>query len=107
MSDYRIVYSSDGSHLKEEKKSFQEIVPENLTLSLRRETKSRGGKQVSVIYDLPENPEYFKKLTKELKGACGVGGSFKEGRIEIQGDKIQKIKQLLEKKGFKVKITGG
>ncbi len=109
MNDYRIVYSSDGSHLKDSQESDKnvEIIPESLTLCVRRETKSRGGKQVTVIYDLPNNQKYFKKLAKELKGHCGVGGSFKVDRIEIQGNQVDRVKSLLEKKGFKTKITGG
>ena len=72
---------------------------------MRIEKKSRGGKQVVVLYDLPDNPEYLKKLLKELKNQCACGGSLKQDSwtLEIQGDHREKIRGILEKKGFQVK----
>ncbi|MDD0852457.1 translation initiation factor [Halobacteriovorax sp. GB3] len=105
--DYVIVYSSDGSGKniakKDKKKTYADINPKETILKLRIEKKGRGGKSVSVVYEIPENPTYFKKLSKELKAACGVGGSFKNDTIEIQGDQREKIRAFLEKKGFTVK----
>lgn len=46
-------------------------------------------------------------LAAELKKKCGSGGAIKQGNIEIQGDKRELIKQLLEAKGMKVKLAGG
>ena len=49
----------------------------------------------------------FKALSKELKQACGSGGTIKDGVIEIQGEHRQKIADVLTKQGYKVKISGG
>ncbi len=102
---------TDDPNLKNKgkaKKASVEVIPHENTLSIRPEKKGRGGKTVSVIYDFPANSEdYFKKLTKKLKRECGCGGTYKVSSIEIQGDHIQKLKEYLEKLGFKVKITGG
>ena len=47
------------------------------------------------------------KLAAELKKKCGCGGAVKDGIIEIQGDKRDLLKSLLEAKGMKVKLAGG
>ena len=107
MSKGDIIYSSDGSGKniakKKKKASYVDIVPSETTLKLRIEKKGRGGKSVTVVFELPENPEYFKKLSKSLKSLCGTGGSFKDNQIEIQGDQREKIRPHLEKLGFIVK----
>lgn len=71
-----------------------------------RETKGRGGKEVTVIsgIDLPEKE--LKDLAKKLKGRCGTGGSIKQGNIELQGDKRQTAREFLAASGFQVKLAG-
>jgi len=108
MSENKLIYSSDGSgenlvKKNKKKKSYDVVVPSETTLKLRIEKKGRGGKTVSIVYELPENPDYFKKLAKALKAYCGTGGSLKESHIEVQGEQLDKIRKFLEKKGFKVK----
>lgn len=108
MSKGKVLYSSDGSGknlVKENvsEKNFQKVIPEEVCLKFRIEKKGRGGKDVTVIYELPDNPPYFKKLLKELKNHVGGGGAFKEDTLEVQGDHRAKLKIFLEKKGFKTK----
>jgi translation initiation factor 1 len=74
---------------------------------LRRETKGRGGKAVTVITGLPLAGQELKALTKELKQKCGVGGALKEDAVEIQGDQRAILKPELEKRGYTVKLAGG
>lgn len=81
--------------------------PDEHTLKIRLEKNGRGGKTVTVVFELPVNEEYFKGVEKKLKAMCGTGGSFKNNVIEIQGDHREKIKPFLEKLGFKVKLAGG
>ena len=71
---------------------------------LRKETAHRGGKTVIVIHDFaPQiNLRAIEELAKKLRNACGCGGTVKERTIEIQGNQPAKIRQLLEKEGFRV-----
>ena len=74
---------------------------------IRRETKGRGGKAVSVVDGLPLAEKDLKALAKQLKKRCGVGGSVKGESIEIQGDARELIKSELEKRGYTVVLAGG
>ncbi len=71
------------------------------------DTKGRKGKGVTLMTGLPLKPSDLKILAKELKQKCGVGGSVKDGNIEIQGDHRDLIINLLKAKAFKVKRAGG
>jgi translation initiation factor 1 len=70
---------------------------------LRVESKGRGGKTVTVVYDLPRNSGFLKDLAQELKRSCGVGGTVTEDSVELQGDLRDRVRALLQKKGFTVK----
>ena len=73
-----------------------------------REKAGRGGKTVTVVTNfkgigLPEK----EKLAKEMQKSCGVGGTVKEGRIEIQEDKREEVARILAKAGFQPVFAGG
>lgn len=80
---------------------------EQQTAHIRRETKGRGGKTVTVIMNLQLTPADMKALAKELKQACGVGGSVKGTTIEIQGDSREAAAARLKKLGYATKFVGG
>ena len=62
-----------------------------------------AGKTVTVVYGLPHNDAFLKDLAKELKRACGTGGTSTEEGVELQGDIRDRVRELLVKKGFQVK----
>jgi translation initiation factor 1 len=104
-----LLWSDESGDLRKKKDSNKpvDIIPSEYTLKIQLEKNKRGGKTVSVIMDIPFNPKYFQKLTKDLKKICGTGGSYKETCIEIQGDHRETIKAKLIELGFKSKLTGG
>ena len=80
-----------------------EPVPTRLTAKLRMEKKGRGGKMVTVVYDLPRNTAFLKELVQELKRVCGTGGTPGEDSVELQGDLRDRVRGYLVKRGFSVK----
>ncbi len=48
-----------------------------------------------------------ERLAKEIQKTCGTGGTVKDGRIEIQGDKRQEVLQILSNAGFRPVLAGG
>lgn len=77
------------------------------TLRTRLEKSGRGGKVVTVVFDLPADAAANQALCKDLKTRCGSGGTLKDRVIEIQGDHRDRVEALLVEKGFKVKRAGG
>ena len=77
------------------------------TVRIHRETKGRRGKAVTVVRGLALAAGELDDLARELKRACGVGGSVKDGAIEIQGDQREKVAALLRARGHTVKLAGG
>lgn len=106
MSDSVLVYSTDIGRIKEEKTSVVRLKGDGV-VRIQKQTSGRKGAGVSVITGLDLSDEELKKLAAELKKRCGCGGSVKNGMIEIQGEKRDLLKQLLEQKGFTVKLSGG
>ena len=72
-----------------------------------RETKGRGGKAVTVVKGVPVDADALAALGKQLKAACGSGGTVKDGVIEVQGDHCAPVIALLQRQGFTVKRAGG
>lgn len=83
------------------------LPPDQQTASIQRETKGRGGKTVTVIRGLQLAPDDIKELARQLKQACGSGGTVKDDTIEIQGDHRDKAAAKLRALGYKTKFSGG
>lgn len=78
-------------------------VPARVAAKVRMERAGRGGKTVTVVYDLPRNRSLLTQLATELKRACGTGGAVVENTVEIQGDLRDRVREILRKKGWTVK----
>ncbi len=77
-------------------------------VDILRETAGRGGKTVTVVTNfagigLPEK----EQLAKKMRNACGAGGTVKDGRIEIQGDRREIVARILTEAGFRPVLAGG
>jgi translation initiation factor 1 len=115
MSNSRLVYSTDKGQTCpkcgwpvnncqcSKNAGGNQAVPARVVAKLRMEKAGRGGKQVTVVYDLPRNDAFLKDLCSELKRACGTGGAVREDTVEIQGDLRDRVREVLAKRGYTVK----
>ena len=104
-NESRLVYSTDSGRIKQA--PTEQVVESDGTVRIRRETKGRKGKGVSLVSGLALDDAALKALAKQLKQKCSTGGTVKDGVIEIQGDHREKLKAELEKLGHTVKLAGG
>ena len=115
MTNSRIVYSTgagrrcttcgrpEGDCQCSRRATRDQPLPPRIVAKLRVEKAGRGGKTVTVVYDLPRNQAFLKALAGELKRACGTGGAVVDNTVEIQGDLRDRIRGLLLQKGFGIK----
>lgn len=105
-SNSRLVYSTESGRIDEPKAKVERPKGDGI-VRIQRQTSGRKGKGVCLISGIDVDDAELTKLAAELKKKCGCGGAVKDGIIEIQGDKRDLIKSLLEAKGMKVKLAGG
>ena len=79
----------------------------DLEEALRRSThaieiwveKRRYGKEVTVLSGFEPSTD-LAELARELKQQLAVGGSAKDGRIELQGDQRARARTMLSERGM-------
>ena len=76
--------------------------PSKQTARIAKE-KRKKGKMVTVIRGLPAEGNDLPELLTKLKNSCGAGGTLKEDELEIQGDQLDRVREVLQQIGFKVK----
>ena len=116
-ADSRLVYSTDGGRacpgcarpIAQCVCAVKSAAPPSRDGVVRvgRETKGRAGKGVTVVMGLGLDDAALAQIAKQLKTACGSGGTVKDGAIEVQGDHRDRVVAELEKAGWKVKRSGG
>ncbi len=85
----------------------EKVAPSKQHLRVGLERKGRGGKVVTIISGFIGSIDDFKELAKTIKTKCGVGGTFKDDVIIIQGDFRDKIVTILQATGYNAKKSGG
>ena len=103
----RLVYSTESGRIRSDSDSVHPGNPVDSVCRVRRETKGRGGKEATVIWDVPGGDAELKSLGKAIKQRIGTGGSVKNGQIVIQGNHVETILTFLKDKGFHAKKAGG
>lgn len=103
-----IIYSTNPDFRYESDEPSEAGTPppaqQNLKIWL---VKLGGNKVVTAVRGFIGTEADLSDLRKQLKTACGSGGSVKEGEILIQGDHRDKVLAWLNGKGYKAKKAGG
>ncbi len=104
-----VVYStsSDFDYEKDEQEEADTLPAQQQKLIVSLDKRNRKGKAVTLIVGFVGLEDDLKELGKHLKTKCGVGGSVKDDEILIQGDHRNKVVELLEKRGYKTRRSGG
>lgn len=103
----RLVYSTESGRFRSDSQTSNQVNPSDSVCRVRRETKGRGGKEVTLVWDVPGGRSELKSIGKAIKRNLGTGGSVRDGQIVIQGDHVESILAFLKDKGFQVKKAGG
>ncbi|MBQ5946857.1 translation initiation factor Sui1 [Massilia sp. ST3] len=114
-SNSGLVYSTDGGRmcpgcrqpLAACRCKEQAVPTGNGVVRVSRQTKGRGGKSVTLVKGLALDAAALALLGKQLRTACGAGGTVKDGVIEIQGDHCDLVMETLRKHGHQPKRAGG
>lgn len=118
MSDSNLVYSSENSRSNKKNKGLKKNKAEktqkqaNLTVvegpaKMRLEKKGRGGKQVTIIHNLPFDKGTAKNLMRELQSVLACGASYKNDEILINGDHRDSVEQFFKERNQKIVRSGG
>jgi translation initiation factor 1 len=106
--DTRVVWSSDDGDLRKARDpGLKARRAAGGRVKVRRETSGRRGKAVTTVADVPLDDDGLKELAGRLKKRCGVGGSVKDGVIELQGDHRDAVLEVLKADGYDAVLAGG
>ena len=105
--DAKVVFSTTDGDLRKTRDPRPEARATSGRVKVRRETAGRRGKTATTVSNVPLNDAGLKELAKKLKKRCGVGGSAKDGVIELQGDHRDAVVEVLRAEGYDVVLAGG
>jgi translation initiation factor 1 len=102
-----MVWSSSDGDLRKARDPKTKTRQTTGPVKVRREIAGRKGKGVTTVFNLPLSDTEIRDLAAKLKKRCGVGGSAKDGVIELQGDHRDTVVAALEADGYDVVRAGG
>ncbi|MCH5235895.1 MAG: translation initiation factor [Muribaculaceae bacterium] len=110
-NDWKDTLSALRENLEDPEEDSKEIIIEdtkpkylqNNSLHVITDRKGRNGKIATIIEGFTIQKEEVEEIARKLKQNLGVGGSFRNNEILIQGDYKEKVKNLLTQFGFKIK----
>jgi translation initiation factor 1 len=110
-SSSRVVWSSSDGDLRKapdpSKARARATAAAGGRVKVRRETSGRRGKAVTTVANVALDDDGLRELAGRLKKRCGVGGSVKDGVIELQGDHRDVVLEVLKGEGYDAVLAGG
>jgi translation initiation factor 1 len=110
-SSSRVVWSSSDGDLRKapdpSKARARATAAAGGRVKVRRETSGRRGKAVTTVANVALDDDGLRELAGRLKKRCGVGGSAKDGVIELQGDHRDAVMEVLAAEGYDGVRAGG
>jgi translation initiation factor 1 len=109
MADRRVVHSTADGDLRKARPAGvrRAAAAQAGRVKVRREVAGRRGKAVTTVSGVPLDDAGLRELAGRLKKRCGVGGSAKDGVIELQGDHRDVVVEVLRDAGYDVVLAGG
>lgn len=100
-----VVFSTnpDYEYIGEETVTVETPEPSRQKLIVALDKKARAGKQVTIVSGFVGRDDDLEDLGRTLKVKCGTGGSVKDGDIVIQGDRRDRLVELLTQMGYRAK----
>lgn len=107
MADKPLYSTATGRQEKEKSNKSQSYQKAAGPAKMRLESKGRGGKSVTVIFNLPLDENSARTFASDMKSNFGCGGTLKDSTIELAGDMREKVEEFFVKKGLEIKRAGG
>ena len=107
MPDRDLVWSSSQGDLRKARDDPKPRPRAGGRVKVRREVAGRRGKAVTTVSGVPLDESGLRELAGRLKKRCGVGGSAKNGVIELQGDHRDVVVETLREAGYDAVLAGG
>jgi translation initiation factor 1 len=104
--DTRLVYSTERPLPAAQPPAPEPARPAGKGIRLRLERRA-SGRVVTVVTGLPGTSAEIEALGRELRAACGTGGTARAGTFELQGDQREKVERFLAARGLRSKRAGG
>lgn len=73
-------------------------------LRIKVEKRGAAQKKATLIYDYDGSDEEIAEFATQLRQKLSTGGSARGGEILLQGDVAEKVAQIIEQMGHKVKV---
>jgi translation initiation factor 1 len=73
---------------------------QRLTVSIDERT---YGKKMTIVEGFDPDAVDVGDVASDLKRSLGTGGTVDDGRIELQGDHRERVRDLLDEQGFTVR----